>query len=55
LPEEFEYMYEIIIVSGDDDINELVCKIKEPLDKSKTFLMEIYGQNGATPPPWTTG
>ena len=43
-------MYEIIIVSGDDDINELVCKIKEPLDKSKTFLIEIYGQNGATDP-----
>ena len=39
----FEYMYGIIIVSGDDDINELICKVKEPLDKSKTFLMEING------------
>ena len=39
----FEYMYGIIIVSGYDDINELICKVKKSLDKSKTFLMEING------------
>ena len=40
----FEYMCGIIIVSGDDDINELICKVKEPLDKSKNVLKEINGQ-----------
>ena len=50
----FKYMHGIIIVSGDNNINELACKVKDPLNKSKTFLMEIYGQNRATA-PWTTG
>ena len=37
-------MHGIIIVSGDDNINELAFKVKEPLNKSKTFLMEVNVQ-----------
>ena len=40
----FKYMHGIIIVSGDNNINELACKVKDPLNKSKTFLMEINVQ-----------
>ena len=32
------------MVSSNNVINELVCKIEGPLDQSQTFKMEIKGQ-----------
>ena len=34
----------MIIISGKNVINELVCKIEGPLDQSQTFMMEAKGQ-----------
>ena len=34
----------MIIISGKNVINELVCKIEGPLDQSQTFMMEVQGQ-----------
>ena len=42
--EKFKYVYGMIIISGKNVINELVCKIEGPLDQSQTFMMEVQGQ-----------
>ena len=38
------YMYEMIIITGKNVINKLVCKIEGPLDQSQTFMMEVQFQ-----------
>jgi hypothetical protein len=42
--EYFEYIYGMIMISKGANINELVCKIKGPMDNSKTFMMNIGNQ-----------
>ena len=34
----------MIIISGENVINELTCKIEGQLDQSQTFMMEVQGE-----------
>ena len=42
--EYFVYTYGMIMLSEGANLNELVCKIKGPMDNSKTFMMNIGNQ-----------
>ena len=41
---KFEYSYGMIMISGKQVVNELICEIEGPMDESKTFKMKIQGE-----------
>ncbi len=42
--EYFEYIYGMIMISEGLVFNELVCRVKGPMDHSQSFMMEIQSK-----------